>query len=393
MLPDSLLGLPDSLLGHLWPKGHLFMGMHVSKGLLKLLPAIVPDVVLRIKLDKNDDRFVDGRHTDWDFKAINKERVQKSLSYFQSTRGFGLHIDDNGSKTPWNNLYRNGIPDLSVLDCPQSKEAFQRNDAFEEGVIRAIHAAIYNGTIRNLAVLHISTPMATRAVELLIKDNTSTLKSISFDGTRFDNRVRFNRSFMFAVQPKRMMNLHSLKLVRCFQDEFYLSAHDLPHSPLPTTIVLDHRSISDSFVTCLSEMIYIKNKDRSDFNITMRTEGTRNAATKFLVMCLPQLNTLRLEMRHWTDEAYDELAKNLHTAKNMTKLTLMPNEWKFILGETTKQKLRDICNGMGIELLIKIETYHLDPTDDDYFENDGDNNALHGHDPENDAYYDPYFSD
>ena len=368
--------------------------MRVSKGLLKLLPSITPGVILRIKLDKNDHRFVDGLHTDWDFKDINKERVQKSLSYFQSTRGFGLHIDDNGSKNPWNNLYRNGIPDPSVLDCPQSKEAFQRNDAFEEGVIRAIHAAMFNGTIRNLAVLHISTPMSTRAVESLIKDNVSTLESVSFDGTRFDDTIRFNRSFMFAVEPNTMIKLHSLKFVRCFQDNVCLSAHDIP-SPLPTTIVLDHRSISDSFVTCLSEMIYIKNKDRSDFNITMRTEGTRNAAIKLLAMCLPQLNTLRLEMRHWTDEAYNELANNLHTAKNMTKLTLMPNEWKFILGKTTKQKLRDICKGMGIELHIKIESYHRDPTDwDDYFENDGDNNALHGHDvDDNYPDYDPNFSD
>lgn len=303
-----------------------------------------------------------------------------------------MHIDDNGSKNPWNNLNRNGIPDLIVLGYPQSKEAFQRNDAFEEGVIRAIHAAIYNGTIQNLAVLHISTPMSTRAVESLIKDNVSTLESVSFDGTRFDDTFRFNRSFMFAVEPNTMIKLHSLKFVRCFQDDVLLSVHDIP-SPLPTTIVLDHRSISDAFVTCLSEMIYNKNKDRSDFNITMCTENTRNTSMKFFIMCLPQLNTLRLEMKHWTDEAYADLAENLHTAKNMTRLTLTPYKWAWSLGETTKRKLCDICNEMDIELLIK--PYPRDPTDDDYFENDGDNNALHGHDVDDNYHpdYDPNFSD
>ena len=224
--PTGLLSLPDNLLGNLWPKGHLLTGMCVSKGLFKLLPANVSDVVLRIKLDRADDRFDREHSTDWDYKCIEKnctpERMAKSLGYFQSIKGFGLSMTPNGGRKhfEFSNEYRPSVLPWWFERYTPGHDLFKRDLAFDK-VVDSFHIVVYGGHLKNLVSLHINVEMDSRALVLLIDSNQSTLKSITLDGTEIPKRERMSGNHVMDVVDAIQCcgNLQCLNVVDWFHED------------------------------------------------------------------------------------------------------------------------------------------------------------------------------
>ena len=201
--------------------------MRVSKGLLKLLPANVSDVVLRIKLDRADDRFDREHSTDWDYECIKKnctpERMAKSLGYFQSTRGFGLSMAPNGGRKHYefSHEYKPSVVPWWFERHAQGCGLIKRDLAFDK-VVDSFHAAVYGGHLKNLVSLHINVEMDSRALVLLIDSNRSTLKSITLDGTEIvPKRERMSgkhaRDVVKAIQC--CSNLQCLDVVDWFHED------------------------------------------------------------------------------------------------------------------------------------------------------------------------------
>ena len=340
--------------------------MQSCKELLKLLPPLISDIVLRIKLDKAHAQFDPEHNTDWEYQHITPQDITNTLPRFHSTKHVSFCIQDNGASNHMK-VYRETRYDVVETNTPTwlvpcKTEALSRQTALRN-VVRSLISALSSGeTIQHLVSLRISNVcVCSPELALLIKSNQYTLKSITLDGTMLHERARMGDFMEFeAIKVmealSRCTQLECLEILYWFTVDQHICNTFLRDHLLLRTLTIHHDSLDCSVAEDIADSLCERGDCAPGFNLKIRSYAMRNSTMKSFLKCLPHLNSLELDLPDVTDEGYFTFTENLpFVVTKMRTLTLKRAGWPWSLASHTEQTLRDTCHNLNIDLHLSVE--------------------------------------
>lgn len=181
----ALLSLSPGLLGALWPKDKVLMGIGTCKTLSNLLPENVYGVVLRLK---DQDKLAGV----WD--DLESRRVVPSLQRFTAAPGFKLIIETSLYVTTWSGVcgkmfektfgQAGWAHDAHQIDHFSTRHCFDHALRIQRAfcnVMNGINTALAQGFLRSLVSLEVGVECDPMAIHATIKASLSTLQSVELN--------------------------------------------------------------------------------------------------------------------------------------------------------------------------------------------------------------------